>query len=113
MRSSIFGEGLDKDINTVDFVAKSDQAVGPGKLVLRGDLNINGISKPSTLSFNITGDEILVAEGQAIVDLDDYGIASPGMGPMRVQKKVTMKFKLSVPRSKLDEGIPVALNVTQ
>lgn len=94
MRMSVF----DKSYPNVVFKAVTENELEPGNVTLDGELTINGIQKPKSVSLELK--EIhgsLEAAGSFEISLDNYGIKSPGMGPMKVSDKVSINFKFSVP----------------
>ncbi len=97
MRNTIF-DGFDaagKDL--VVFNARTDTPLEAGSVALDGRLSILGQGRPVTVTATISGTDPLRAQGSATIDLDDWGIKTPGFGPMKVKSEVTMGFDVALP----------------
>ncbi len=94
MRMSVF----DKSYPNVIFMAETENELEPGNVTLDGELTINGVQKPKSVSFEFKEiDGSLAAAGSIEISLNNFGIKSPGMGPMKVSDKVSIHFNFSVP----------------
>jgi len=96
MRESVFKGFLDAGKDMVVFSAKTDAPLSPGHVAISGQLSILGVSRTQEVTIDLAGSP-LVATGSASVDLANWGIDTPGMGPMKVEEKVPMNFQIRVP----------------
>lgn len=97
MRNTIF-EGYEAGHPDLVFTARTDAALAPGSLTLDGALEIVGQLRPVTVALELSGQGALLdAQGTATVDLEDYGIDTPGFGPMKVDPVVDLEIDMEVP----------------
>ncbi len=97
MRSSIFKGYKEAGKSAVVFQARTDSALEAGPVQLDGRLTIVGQARPLTVTATISGTDPLRAQGKASINLDDWGIKTPGIGPMKVDPNVTMGFDVELP----------------
>jgi polyisoprenoid-binding protein YceI len=108
MRSSIFDGYEDPGKSAVVFQARTDSDLSAGPVQLDGRLSILGQGRPVTVIATISGTDPLRAEGSATINLDDWGIKTPGMGPMKVSPEVSMGFDVELPAPGAAAGLSQA-----
>jgi polyisoprenoid-binding protein YceI len=97
MRGTIFDGYEEAGKSAVVFLARTDADLAAGPVQLDGRLSIVGQARPVTVTATISGSDPLRAKGSATINLDDWGIKTPGMGPMKVNPQVTMGFDVELP----------------
>jgi polyisoprenoid-binding protein YceI len=97
MRGTIFDGYQESGRSAVVFEARTDSALAAGPVSLEGRLSIVGQARPVTVTATLSGTDPLRAQGKATIDLDDWGIKTPGFGPMKVDPTVTMGFDVQLP----------------
>ncbi len=99
VRATIFDGFETSGKDFVVFNARTDTPLEAGSVALDGRLSILGQGRPLTVTATISGTDPLRAQGSAIINLDDWGIETPGFGPMKVNPEVTMGFDVELPAS--------------
>ncbi len=97
MRGTIFDGYQQAGKDAVVFQARTDGDLVAGPVKLDGRLSILGQGRPLTVTATISGTDPLRAQGSATIDLDAWGIKTPGIGPMKVDPRVTMGFDVRLP----------------
>ncbi len=97
MRGTIFDGYQEAGKSAVVFQARTDTPLEAGSVQLDGRLSIVGQARPVTVTATISGTDPLRAQGSATINLDDWGIKTPGFGPMKVNPEVTMGFDVELP----------------
>ena len=97
MRGTIFEGYESPGKSAVVFQARTNTPLEAGSITLDGRLSILGQARPVTVTATISGTDPLRARGSATIDLDAWGIETPGMGPMKVDPKVSMGFDVQLP----------------
>lgn len=97
MRGTIFDGYKEAGKSAVVFQARTDSALAAGPIQLDGRLTIVGQARPVTVTASISGTDPLRAQGKATINLDEWGIKTPGIGPMKVNPQVTMGFDVQLP----------------
>jgi polyisoprenoid-binding protein YceI len=97
MRGTIFDGYKEAGKANVVFEARTDSELTAGPITLDGRLSIVGQARPVTVTATISGTDPLRAQGKATIDLEEWGIKTPGFGPMKVDPTVTMGFDVELP----------------
>ncbi len=97
MRGTIFDGYKEAGKSLVVFQARTDSTLTAGPVTLDGRLTIVGQARPITVTATISGTDPLHAKGAATINLDEWGISTPGFGPMKVNPQVTMGFDVELP----------------
>lgn len=108
MRSSIFDGYKDPGKSAVVFQARTDSDLTAGPVQLDGRLSILGQGRPVTVTATLSGTDPVRAQGSATINLEDWGIKTPGFGPMKVNPEVSMGFDVELPALGADADLSLA-----
>lgn len=77
---------------TVDL--RASRAVGPDQVLLEGDLTFHGVTRRvgGTVSANLRHDGVLVATGEQVFDIRDFGLVSPTVLMLRIFPDVRVRL---------------------
>ncbi len=78
-----------------------------GRYGLVGEVTFHGVSKPldGTVSVAMTSDHTLVVRGEQVIDIRDFGVASPTVLMLRIYPDVIVKLQIE---AELDEPRPAS-----
>ena len=82
---------------TVSLDLQACSAVGStGRYQLRGEATFHGVSRPldGTVSVAMPGDHTLVVRGEQVVDIRDFGVASPTVLMLRIYPDVVVGLQV-------------------
>jgi len=97
MRGTIFDGYKDAGKSAVVFQARTNTDLAAGPIQLDGRLTIVGQARPVTVTATLSGTDPVRAQGKATINLEEWGIKTPGIGPMKVNPEVTMGFDVELP----------------